>query len=101
MNIKLVFVGALFLSVLVSSAAQTERLNAERNVIGSIRRVFREPRLMRGNTNITKVQPIDDAAWIWLKGEDAAQPTFLKFRNEFGRRSWNFRGLMTTGTRGR
>ena len=30
-----------------------------------VRQVFREPRLTRGDTNVRRVQPIDDAAWIW------------------------------------
>ena len=67
----------------------------------SVTRIFRPARVTRGNTNIAKVQPIDDAAWIWLKGDSgmsqigegslgdhpsggsAMRPTFLKFRNEF------------------
>ena len=67
----------------------------------TVKRVFREARVMRGNTNITKVQPIDDAAWVWLKGDSgmsrlgegalgthpgngvSMEPAFLKFRNEF------------------
>ena len=67
----------------------------------SVKRVFREARLTRGNTNLLKVQPIDDAAWIWMKGDSGmskvgegslgahpsggnmTDPVFLKFRNEF------------------
>ena len=67
----------------------------------SVTRIFRAPRHTRGNTNIMKVQPIDDAAWIWLKGDSgmsqigegalgahpsggsSMRPTFLRFRNEF------------------
>ena len=67
----------------------------------SVTRIFRTPRHTRGNTNIMKVQPIDDAAWIWLKGDSGmsqigegvlgnhpsggttTDPVFLKFRNEF------------------
>ncbi|MGN0854834.1 MAG: hypothetical protein ACI4R9_04865 [Kiritimatiellia bacterium] len=30
-----------------------------------VRRLFREPRFMRGDTNLVKIQPIDDASWIW------------------------------------
>ena len=67
----------------------------------TVRRIFREARLTRGNTNILKVQPIDDAAWVWVKGDSGmskigegtmgghpsggavTDPLFLKFRNEF------------------
>ena len=31
----------------------------------AVRRIFREPRVTRGNTNIVKVQPVDWASWIW------------------------------------
>lgn len=30
-----------------------------------VRQVFRTPRWTRGDTNVRRVQPIDDAAWIW------------------------------------
>ena len=65
-------------------------------------RVFRDARPTRGNTNILKLQPIDDASWLWIpgaaakaggktdfwEGERNGKPvegavTFLKFRNEF------------------
>ena len=67
----------------------------------SVTRIFRAPRHTRGNTNIVKIQPIDDAAWIWMPGDSGmskigegsmgghpsggavTDPTFLKFRNEF------------------
>lgn len=67
----------------------------------SVKRIFREPRLTRCNANIIRSQPIDDAAWVWLRGDsgmsqlgegalgshpgggNSMQPTFLKFRNEF------------------
>ena len=49
----------------------------------AVRRVFRPARVTRGNTNVIKVQPVDDAAWIWVRDDGAAQPAFLKFRNEF------------------
>lgn len=50
-----------------------------------VRRVFRDARVTRGNTNVTKLQPIDDASWIWLPGDgsDGHSPLFLRFRREF------------------
>ena len=36
----------------------------------TVRQVFRPERLEAGATNIKVVQPIDEAAWIWMKGED-------------------------------
>ena len=32
---------------------------------GDAKRIFREERFLRGDENVRKVQPIDDAAWIW------------------------------------
>ena len=65
-------------------------------------RVFRDARVTRGNTNILKMQPIDDASWLWMSGDSGfsqgkvdfwegdrkgksveGEVTFLKFRNEF------------------
>ena len=65
-------------------------------------RVFRDARVTRGNTNILKVQPIDDASWLWMPGDSGfsqgkvdfwegdrkgksveGEVLFLKFRNEF------------------
>ena len=65
-------------------------------------RAFRDARVTRGNTNILKVQPIDDASWLWMPGDGGLSQgkvdfwegdrkgksvegdvTFLKFRNEF------------------
>ncbi len=63
-------------------------------------RVFREPRYARGNTNVLKLQPIDDASWLWMPGDSGTTETsdawgahpeananagvkFLKFRCEF------------------
>ena len=45
-----------------------------------VERIFREPRLTRGDTNVRRIQPIDDAAWIW----DAQEGGFVKvFRCAF------------------
>ena len=32
-------------------------------------RIFRPARYTRGNTNVVKIQPIDDAAWIWHRDD--------------------------------
>ena len=67
-----------------------------------VRRVFRDARVTRGNTNILNVQPIDDASWLWMSGDGGlsqgkvdfwegdrkgksveGEVLFLKFRNEF------------------
>ncbi|MCQ2389729.1 MAG: DUF4886 domain-containing protein, partial [Kiritimatiellae bacterium] len=36
----------------------------------AVRRAFRDARLTRGNTNLMKIQPIDEASWLWI-AEDA------------------------------
>ena len=48
-----------------------------------VRRAFRDARVTRGNTNILKVQPVDDASWLWLPGAANDRFCFVKFRNEF------------------
>ena len=48
-----------------------------------VRRAFRDARVTRGNTNVLKVQPIDDASWLWLPGAAHDRFCFVKFRNEF------------------
>ena len=67
----------------------------------TVKRIFREARVTRGNTSILKLQPIDDASWLWLPGDSGMMqlgerrlgahpsnggsmaPVFLRFRNEF------------------
>ena len=49
----------------------------------TVRRAFRAARVTRGNTNILKVQPIDDASWLWLPGAANERFCLVKFRNEF------------------
>ncbi len=60
-----------------------------------VRQVFRAERYERGNVNVSPLQPIDEAAWVWLPGHDewgeahlvnkkAETPgTFVRFRKEF------------------
>jgi hypothetical protein len=52
-----------------------------------IRRIFRQERFQRGETNISRVQEIDDASWLWhptaIERGDAGRCAFLKFRMEF------------------
>ena len=47
----------IFAIVPASSVLGEETASAER--------IFRSPRYHRGDTNIVKIQPIDDASWIW------------------------------------
>ena len=46
-------------------------------------RAFRPARVTRGDTNIMRQQPIDDASWIWAPGDKTTSPRFLKFRKTF------------------
>lgn len=74
MKLSHVFFGvALFLCGMVCSETEGE---------GSSRRIYREARLVRGNTNIVQVQPIDEASWIWCPDAERGI-VFLKFRTEF------------------
>jgi len=49
-------------------------------------RVFRPERYVLGDTNVRRLQPIDEASWIWCADpEDAPQdaPRYLRFRKAF------------------
>ena len=50
-----------------------------------VRQVFREERFTRGNVNLRRVQPIDEAAWIWPKAVScgAGRYPVVRFRREF------------------
>lgn len=62
----------LVLSSLVFCAAVSFAETAER--------VFRDPVLSRGNLNIVRSQPVDDAKWLWDSGPGTG---FVRFRNTF------------------
>ena len=63
------------------------------------KRIFREERFLRGDENVRKVQPIDEAAWIWADvpadwgaacighaaraDRDVFTPRFFRFRRRF------------------
>ena len=54
----------------------------------NVERIFRAPRLTRGNTNIFPVQPIDAAAWLTHpdfahEGAEVAAPRLVRFRCAF------------------
>ena len=86
-------------SVVQLFAALLLSASADAGVV--VRRVFRAPRYTRGNTNVIVQQPIDEAHWLWLPGDDGMarlgeramgdhpsggnemDPVFLKFRKVF------------------
>jgi len=72
------------LAVALASVAASVAATAE---AVEIRQVFRPERYQRGDTNVSRVQEIDDAHWIWhptapSKGE-VGKCAFLRFRKEF------------------
>ena len=54
--------------VLASAALVVAPLSADA-ADAAVTRIFRAPRLHRGDTNLVKIQPIDDASWIWHKDD--------------------------------
>ena len=68
---KKILVGALMAGAVVFSSS------------GGAERVFREPRVTRGNTNLLRVQPIDRASWIWTADDPTPDCSFQKFRKRF------------------
>lgn len=66
------------------------------NVAPTVKKVYLPPRLHMGNTGISPVQPIDEAAWIWHPGFGNVavshadvfaggwrEPVLLRFRKQF------------------
>ncbi len=58
-----------------------------REAVAGARRIFRPERFQRGDTNVSRLQEIDDASWIWhpkaVEHGDAGKCAFLRFRKEF------------------
>lgn len=51
---------------------------------GECTQIFRPPRETMGMTNLTPLQEIDDAAWIWSADSKAAHsPAIVRFRKDF------------------
>ncbi len=71
----------VFFAVLVASSLWADGFECTR--------IFREARYTRGNTNVLKLQPIDEASWLWIPGDSGlseksdAGVKFLKFRCTF------------------
>ena len=85
-------------ALIAAAAAWTAVADVESSF--SVKRVFREARVTRGNTNVMKLQPVDDASWIWIPGDSgeagrsvewgdhpqadvSADAKFVAFRAEF------------------
>ena len=87
----------------IAAAACTAALSAWGDAgARQVRRVWREARVTRGNTNIVRCQPADEASWLWLPGDPGrsygktdfwvgdrqgkpveSDVAFVKFRREF------------------
>ena len=52
-----------------------------------VRQIFRAERFQRGDTNVSRLQEIDDASWIWhptaVERGEVDKYAFLRFRKEF------------------
>ena len=52
-----------------------------------VRQIFRAERFQRGDTNVSRLQEIDDASWIWhptaVERGEVGKYAFLRFRKEF------------------
>ncbi len=67
----------------VAAVVQLAALSAPPAAGAAVERIWREARLTRGNTNVARVQPVDDASWIWLPGDSGRNFAVLRFRCEF------------------
>ena len=91
---------AVVLAAFVSAVPAYAQDAAPAGVAG-VTRVFRPARHTRGNTNVFRGQPIDEASWLWLPGDSGmtvlrememgdhpygdsmTPPVFLRFRRRF------------------
>ena len=52
-----------------------------------VRQIFRVERFQRGDTNVSRLQEIDDASWIWhptaVERGEVGRYAFLRFKKEF------------------
>ena len=53
-------------------ADELKRCAMDASAFNGARRAFRDARVTRGNTNILRIQPIDEASWVWHP--DAGEP---------------------------
>ena len=60
---------------------------AANGAVNEVRQIFRAERFQRGDTNVSRLQEIDDASWIWhptaVERGDVGKYAFLRFRKEF------------------
>jgi len=93
--------GMVVVGVVLAISVQAAVEDGHANGVLSVKRVFRDARLTRGNTNLMRVQPIDNAAWIWMpsdsgvskvgegnlgghpSGGSEMNPVFFRFRKAF------------------
>ena len=55
--------------------------------VNEVKQIFRTERFQRGDTNVSRLQEIDDASWIWhptaVERGEVGKYAFLRFRKEF------------------
>ena len=60
---------------------------AASGAVNEVRQIFRAERFQRGDTNVSRLQEIDDPSWIWhptaVERGEVGKYTFLRFRKEF------------------
>ncbi|MGN0833256.1 MAG: MBL fold metallo-hydrolase [Kiritimatiellia bacterium] len=77
------FAVALLVASVTTAAFATEKTAEAPGDGVRCERIFREARLHRGDTNIVRLQPIDEASWIWHPADGGGDCTVLVFERSF------------------
>jgi hypothetical protein len=76
-----------FVRGMVAAAAVWACMAQEASAAAEVRQIFRAERFQRGDTNVSRLQEIDDASWIWhptaVECGEVGKYAFLRFRKEF------------------
>ena len=66
------------------AAATFAAVVAANGAVNEVRQIFRAERFQRGDTNVSRLQEIDDASWIWhptaVERGEVGKYAFLRFR---------------------
>ena len=74
-------------ALLVAGAMAAITTVPANGAVSEVKQIFRAERFQRGDTNVSRLQEIDDASWIWhptaVERGEVGKYAFLRFRKEF------------------
>ena len=80
--------GTIFVATMVAAASSKAASSGLSTEDDRPMRVFRQARVTRGNTNILRVQPIDDASWVWHPDASGPRQAEIDFKEGDRRNRW-------------